>query len=235
MAGATNFQFSPGQFKGKDADPEQTLERFERYLKNMDRVFRINRPRRATGERIDFDDGDKKDIIQIEGGPDMQDLFEHVGKVVDGNTYNEAVEKIRNALKGRGNRTAAVHKLFSSMAQANQTFDAWHKKVYEFAKTVDWTDYNHDKAAVDAIVMQTSSGKLRQRVLQDNPSYEELVKMGISQEQAKKKAETLPDREGDQITRAVQEARAVQEELRRLTGGKKRAWRQVRGHAKDKM
>ena len=70
-------------------------------------------------------------------------------------------------------------------------------------------------------MMQTSSGKLRQRALQDDPSYEELVKMGISQEQAKKKAETLPDGEGDQITRAVQEARAVQEELRRLTGGKK--------------
>ena len=115
----TNFQFLPGQFKGKDADPEQTLERFERYLENMDQVFRINRPRRAMGERIKFDDGDKKDIVQIEGRPDMQDLFKHVGKVGDGNTYDQAVEKIWNALKGRGNRTAAVHKLFSSMAQAN--------------------------------------------------------------------------------------------------------------------
>ena len=139
MAG-TNFQFSPGQFRGKEADPEQTLERFERYLENMDRVFRINRPRRPNGTRIEFDDGDKKDIIQIEGGSEMQDLFKHVGKVMESDTYDQAVEKIRNALKGRGNRTAAVHKLFSNMPQANQTFDAWHKKVYEFAKTVDWTD-----------------------------------------------------------------------------------------------
>ena len=49
----------------------------------------------------------------------------------DGDTCEQAVEKIQNALKGRGNRTAAVHKLFCSMVQANQTFDAWHKKVYE--------------------------------------------------------------------------------------------------------
>ena len=83
--------------------------------------------------------------------------------------------------------------------------------------TVDCTDYNHKKAAVDEIVMQlqTSSGKLRQKAIQDNPTYEELVKMGISQEQAKKKTETLPDGEGDQITQAVQE------ELRRLKGGNK--------------
>ena len=44
----------------------------------------------------------------------------------DGDTCEQAVEKIQNALKGRGNWTAAVHKLFCSMVQANQTFDAWH-------------------------------------------------------------------------------------------------------------
>ena len=54
-----------------------------------------------------------------------------MGKLEDGDTCEQAVEKIQNALKGRGNRTAAVHKLFCSMVQANQTFDAWHKKVYE--------------------------------------------------------------------------------------------------------
>ena len=99
------------------------MERFERDLENMDRVFRINRPQRATGERIEFDSEDKKDIIQIEGGPDMQALFKHVGKVENGDTYNQAVDKIRNALKGRGNRMAVVHKLFFGMAQANQTFN----------------------------------------------------------------------------------------------------------------
>ena len=179
------------------------------------------------GERIKFDDGDKKDIVQIEGRPDMQDLFKHVGKVGDGYTYDQAVEKIRNTLKGKGNQTVAVHKLFSSMAQANQTFDAWHKKVYKFAKMVNWTNYNHEKATLDAIVMQTSSGKLRQKVIQDNPSYKELVKMGISQEQAKKKAD--PTRWGggpDHLGGA-----GAPEAHRR----QQRAWRWVRGRAKGKM
>ena len=49
-----------------------------------------------------------------------------MGKLEDGDTCEQAVEKIQNALKGRGNQTAAVHKLFCSMVQANQTFDAWH-------------------------------------------------------------------------------------------------------------
>ena len=73
---------------------------------------------------------------------------------------------------------------------------------------MDWTDYNHERVLVDGIMMQTSSGKLRRKALQDNPGYETLTKMGMSLEQAKKKAE------------ATQFTRALQEELRRLNTGK---------------
>ena len=102
---SAGFQFSPGVFTVKDADPEETLERFELYLEAMLKAFRLNRrvdP--TTGAKVNFDDQDKKDIIQLEGGPDMVDLFKHVGKVQEGDTYDEAMVKIRRALKGRGNR-----------------------------------------------------------------------------------------------------------------------------------
>ena len=57
----------------------------------------------------------------------------------------------------------------------------------KLAKTVDWTDYDYVKAAVDAIIMQPSSGRLHQKALQENPTYKVLVKMGNSQEKARKK------------------------------------------------
>ena len=210
-AGA-GFQFSPGIFAVKDADPEQTLERFELYLESMQKAFRLNRRvNPTTGTKVEFDDEDKKDIIQLEGGNDMVDLFKHVGKVQEGDSYDAAMEKIRRALKGRGNRTAAVFKLFTGMPQGEKTFDAWHKKVYEAAKQVDWVGYDAETAAVDAIVMQTKSSKLQQKAIQDNPSYEELVKLGISQEQAKKKADSLPDGE-------CEKTRAFKTQIRKLTG-----------------
>ena len=89
---SAGFQFSPGLFKVKDADPEQTLERFELYLEAMQKAFRLNRrvdP--TTGAKVEFDDQDKKDIIQLEGGLDMVDLFKHVGKIQAGDTYEEEV------------------------------------------------------------------------------------------------------------------------------------------------
>ena len=161
---SVGFQFSPGVFTVKDADPEQTLERFEEYVEAMQMAFSLNRRvNPKTGDKVEFDDTDRKNIIKLEGGHDMMDLFKHVGKVKNEDTYEAAMGKIRKALKGRGNRTAAVFKLFTGMPQGEKTFDAWHKKVYEAAKQVDWDGYDAERAAVDAIVMQTRSAKLQQK------------------------------------------------------------------------
>ena len=221
MAGV-GFQFSPGAFKTKDADPEGTLELFERYCESMTRTFRLNRRTDpTTGARVEFDDTDKKDIMQLEGGLDMQDLFKHVGKVLDADTYQQAINKIIAALKKRGNRSAAVFKLFTRMNQGGKTFESWYKEVYEAAKRIDWTDYGAETATVDAIIMQTSSQKLQQKAIQENPKYNEMVDLGISMEQAKKKAESLPDGDGTDTTRAlVQEVRQLKLKLEKKESSK---------------
>ena len=96
--------------------------------------------------------------------------------------------KIRATLQKRGNHTFAVFKLFNGHSQGSQSFHMWHMSVYKAAKLLNWTDYNADRAAVDAMVMQTSSIRLKQRAIQENPTYLQLVHLGVSQEQAKKKA-----------------------------------------------
>ena len=92
------------------------------------------------------------------------------------------------------------------------------------AKLIDWTGYGAEQAAVDAIFMQTSSVKLQQRAIQDNPTYDQLVNLGFSQEQAKKKADGLPDGEDDVIRRLQQEVAQVKEStqtLQQVGGGSK--------------
>ena len=69
---SVGFQFSPGVFAVKDADPEQTLERFEEYVEAIEMAFSLNRrvdPK--TGAKVEFDDTDKKNILKLEGGHDM--------------------------------------------------------------------------------------------------------------------------------------------------------------------
>ena len=114
---------------------------------------------------------------------------------MDADTYQQAINKIVAALKKRGNRSAAVFKLFTRMSQGSRTFESWYKEVYEAAKRIYWTNYGAETATVDALIMQTSSQKLQQKAIQENPKYNEMVDLGISMEQAKKKAESLPDGE----------------------------------------
>ena len=49
---------------------------------------------------------------------------------------------------------------------------------------MDWVNYGFKKAAVDTVLIQTSSTKLRQKALQDNPDWNQLMDMGMGQEQA---------------------------------------------------
>ena len=86
MAGHT---VNAGVFKAKDAEPEATLELFNDYCEIMKRVFRLRRRiHPATGDRIEFDNDEKKDLLLVEGGEDMQKLFKYVGKVLDRDTYD---------------------------------------------------------------------------------------------------------------------------------------------------
>ena len=74
---------------------------------------------------------------------------------------------------------------------------------------MEWDNYDYEKAAVDAILIQTSSTKLRQKALQENPTWNQLVDMGMGQEQAQRKAQSMPDPEENQI-------KALQEKVRKL-------------------
>ena len=137
----------------------------------------------------------------VEGGEDMQTLFKYVGTVVDTDTYQEAVDKIKLALKKRGNRTLAEFKLFNGPAQGSQSYESWHTEVYKAAQLINWTDYDAKKATVDAIIMQRSSVKLQQKAIQEYPTYEELVDLKISQEQTKKKAPKFLEGDSETVNR----------------------------------
>ena len=63
------------------------------------------------------------------------------------------------------------------------------------------------------IIIHASSAKLQQRELQENPSYQELVDMGISQEQARRKTKKLLDGDNEGVSRLRKENKKLKETL----------------------
>ena len=91
---------SPSSFKGADADPEATLVLFMDYLDKMDKVFRLSQGYNpVTGVKVDWDSEEKKDLLLVEGGDEVSDLFKYVSKLLPGDTYDQAVDKVKAALK----------------------------------------------------------------------------------------------------------------------------------------
>ena len=91
-------------------------------------------------------------------------LFEHVGKVQEKDTFDEAIKKIKEGLKATMNEVFPMYKLFHEMPQGNKKFTDWYPDVLEHARRCPLENYTPERAARDAITMQTSSSRLRKKL-----------------------------------------------------------------------
>ena len=142
-------------------------------------------------------------------------LFEYVGKVLDGDTYEAAITKIRAAITGQTNQAVMKYKLFTGMKQEDQSFASWWTCVKEQADKCDFTGYNQEKAARDAILFQTSNDKLRKRILAEDPELDAVVKLGMSYEQSASKAKEMSGSKSEQRCE-VSQIRQLQDQVARL-------------------
>ena len=109
--------------------------------------------------------------------------------------------------------------LLANFPKGTKTFDQWSKEITNAAKLIDYTNYNWKQAAVDAILLQTSNPKLREHVLQENVSYDDLLTLGIAKEQSAKCAALLEKATGQLEylhNTAAQEVRQLQKENQKL-------------------
>ena len=142
-------------------------------------------------DNIGASEAKKKALLQAVGGPDMVFLFEYLGKVVPGDTYDAATEKIRVAITGQTNQAMIRFKLFTGMAQESQTFSTWWARVKEQADKCVFNAYDSEKAARDALLFQTSDMRLRKKVLAEDLALDDMVKFGLAYEQTQEKAEQI--------------------------------------------
>ena len=109
---------SPGPFKAKRKDPERMLGEFKDYIKAVKDMLVVTGKESATAAV-------KKAMLRSVGGKDMVSLFDHVGKVEDTDTFDQAVTKIEEAIKAQTNKAMAKYKLFMGLPQEGEAFSTW--------------------------------------------------------------------------------------------------------------
>ena len=82
-------------FTSVDADPGGTLKKFDDYISQMKLLFTIAF-RKADGTAYNPADNEKKAMTLLKGGEDMRTLFDQVGNVLEDDSFDDAIEKIRN-------------------------------------------------------------------------------------------------------------------------------------------
>ena len=108
-----SFSSDPGTFKVLDVNPGGTLELFDKYVQRMKLIFELAF-RKADGTPYAPSNKEKKVMLLFRGGDDMKDLFEDVGVVIDTDTFDGAVMKIRTGLQGRTNNVVQRNLLLAN-------------------------------------------------------------------------------------------------------------------------
>ena len=195
-------------FRTVEANPGATLKSFERYV---ERIKLMNQLvfRKADGTPYSPTDVEKKAMLLFKGGDDMKSLFEYVGKVEDTDSFDEAVNKIRVGLQNRTNKVVQRNMLFTDFPQGSKSFERWSQEISAAAQLISYTDYDWKQATVDAILLQTTSPKLRERALQENTTYDALITMGIAKEQSAKGAALLEQASGNSTRPRMREEEDV--------------------------
>ena len=93
-----NSSLNIERFQSVDANPGATLQKFDDYVEQIELLFQLTF-RKSDGTSFDPTDADKKAMLLFKGGKDMKNLFQHVGKVLQTDSYSQAVTKIKEGLK----------------------------------------------------------------------------------------------------------------------------------------
>ena len=159
-------------FKSLDADPGGTLQRFDDYIEEMKLLFTLAF-RKSNGTAYAPSDDEKTAMTLLKGGKDMRVLFNHVANVLTTDTFDGAITKVQTKLKERTNTVVQGNMLLSNHPQGTKSFDKWSQEVSEAAKLIEYANYDWKQAAVDAMILQTSSSRLREKALGENTSQRE--------------------------------------------------------------
>ena len=146
-------------FQALDANPGGTLQKYNDYVERIELLFKLIF-HKSDGTAFVPSGGEKKAMLLLKGGKDMKNLFQHVGKVQEADTYADTIKKIKDGLIGRTNQAVQRNMLISNFPQGSKTFEKWSQEISNDAQLIDYLNYDWKQATVDAILLQTSTPRL---------------------------------------------------------------------------
>ena len=104
----------PAPFRvGKKGDPEQTLQDFVDYIELFGQFLTATNANTGhTDQHAQCSTCVKcKAMLVLIGGKEIDSLFKHVGKVLQGDSYDQAIHKVKDGISKQTNQSMARFKL----------------------------------------------------------------------------------------------------------------------------
>ena len=95
---------------------------------------------KADGTPYQPTDAEQKAMLLFKKGDNMKNLLDYVGKVVDGDTFEEAINKVREGLQNWTNKVVQRSMLFTDFPQGSKSFERWSQEISTAAQHDDETN-----------------------------------------------------------------------------------------------
>ena len=174
-----------------------------------------------------------KAYLKLVGGEEVKNLYDHVGHVVEEDTFETALEKIKAGIKRQTNQATARFKLFQQMPQSGGIFGDWAFKIKEQSDRCLWVNYDSKMAARDAILFQTDDKRLQRKIIAEDLNYDDTVRFGLAMEQGAKKVEEI--NKGAAKKDDPDRVAALEEQVRALTAKSKVKTGSFNGSGRKKL
>ena len=157
--------------------------------------FTLTAHRNQSGATVQHTEKEKMKLALLVGGQELEDLFRFTAKVVvdEGDeqaTYADAVQATKDALTGQVDEMALVYKMYT-MKQGELMFSEYLTKVLKISQKINWDQMTCEKAAMCAMVINTSDEQFRQKALIEKMDYNVFRELGLSCEGPDVKASKL--------------------------------------------
>ena len=189
---------APFQIK-KEGDPEHLLQEFLDYVEIFKSFLAATGADGAHTEGHVAEAGGgtckgcnkSKEMLKLVAGKEMTNLFKHTGLVEDGDSFDQALDKIEQGIKKQTNQASARFKLFQQMPQSGRPMSKWFPEIKEQADRCDWTSYGSKEAARDSILFQCDDKKLMRKIMAEDLNFDDTVTIALAMEQGSKKVEEI--------------------------------------------
>ena len=163
-----------------ETDPTKVADKWAEWIDNLEYNFKYFKIEDAEA---------KKAALMVYGGESLRKIHNNLPDPSSGDVFVKAKTKLTKYFSSKKNIDYLIYQFREIVQGDNEPFLTFVNRLREVAKHCEFPDM--DKEVKRQIIQKTSNRKVRQKALEKELAYDEILNIGLADETAKRQARDM--------------------------------------------